>query len=94
MNRLTSEIGKCSEIIKGVKTMKFKITYKVCGMGFEAIADTISEAYEYAKAIIEAEKLSFPRQEETLSEYMDLLVQIKNGWTDAHINHIFRIEKI
>ena len=34
--------------------MVLKITYKVCGMPFTAVADNIAQAYEYIQAIIKA----------------------------------------
>ena len=74
--------------------MKIKITYKVCGVEFSATATCVSEAYEYLQAIIKANAINFPRQEETLSEYMCYLVDMKNGKTIKHSNHIFDMEII
>ena len=74
--------------------MKIKITYKVCGMNFEAIANNVCEAYKYVEAIIKANAINFPRQEETLSEYMCYLADMKNGETIKHSNHIFGMEII
>ncbi len=73
--------------------MKVKITYKVRGMNFEASADNIAKAYEYVKAIIMANELSFPQQQEALSNYMVLLSGIETGERISHENHIFKIEK-
>lgn len=74
--------------------MKIKITYKVCGVEFSATATCVSEAYEYLQAIIKANAINFPRQAETLSEYMCILVKIQNGETIKSENHIFRLEKV
>lgn len=74
--------------------MKIKITYKVCGMTFEAIANNIYEAYKYVEAIIKANAVNFPCQEETLSEYMCYLADMKNGETIKHSNYIFSMEII
>ena len=74
--------------------MKIKITYKVCRVEFSATATCVSEAYEYLQAIIKANAINFPRQAETLSEYMCILVKIQNGETIKSENHIFRLEKV
>lgn len=71
-----------------------KIIYKVCNVEFEALAENISEAYKYIEAIIKSNKLNFPRQAETLSEYMCYLADMKSGKTVKHENHIFKIEKV
>ncbi|MFQ9484540.1 MAG: hypothetical protein ACLRWA_01405 [Lachnospira sp.] len=78
-----------------VKAMRIKITWKIQGMEFDAVTDTIAEAYEYVKAIIKAEKnRNFPNTDETLSEYMEILVKMKKHETIKHENHIFRVEVI
>ncbi len=76
------------------KEIKIKITYTVCGMDFTAEANTISEAYEYLKAIVQNECISFPDSEETLSEYMTDLVKMKNGDLLKYENHFFTFEAI
>lgn len=77
------------------KAMKIKITWIIQGMEFDAIADTVAEAYEYVKAIVKAEKSrNFPNTDETLSEYIGILAKMKNHETIKHENHIFRIEII
>lgn len=67
-----------------------KTLYKKCGdrgyrngcrVEFSATATCVSEAYEYLQAIIKANAINFPRQAETLSEYMCILVKIQNGET-------------
>ena len=72
--------------------MVLKITHKVCGMPFAAVAENIAQAYEYIQAIIKAESLNFPNQQETLSEYMAILAQFKDGKILKTENHIFKIE--
>lgn len=72
--------------------MILRITYKVGGVGFTATAENIAKAYEYTQAIIEANLLNFPDQEETLSEYMAILAQFKDGKQLMTENHIFKIE--
>ena len=67
--------------------MTLKITYKVGGMGFTAIAKNI------VHAIIKANTINFPNQEETLSEYMAILAKFKDGQQLTAENHIFKIEK-
>ena len=77
------------------KAMKIKVTWKIQGMEFSAISDTVAEAYEYVKAIVKAEKSrNFPNTDETLSEYSGILAKMKNHETITHENHIFRIEII
>lgn len=73
--------------------MKIKITWTIRGMHFEAVTNTISEAYEYVKAIVKAEKTSFPNTEETLSDCMVILAGFLNDGR-SHKNHIFSIQKI
>ncbi len=73
---------------------KVRITYTVCGMDFTAEVSTVSEAYEYIKAIVVKERINFPDREETLSGYMDVLVKIKNGSRLRHENHIFVLETV
>lgn len=75
-------------------TKKIKITYPVCGMNFKAETSNISEAYEYIKAIVKRENVTFPDQEGTLSEYMNDLVRMKNGELLKHENHIFTFETV
>lgn len=71
---------------------KVRITYTVCGMDFTAEVSTVSEAYEYIKAIVVKERINFPDREETLSGYMDVLVRMKNGQQLRYENHIFVLE--
>ena len=73
--------------------MTLKITYKVGGMGFTAIAKNIAQAYEYVHAIIKANTINFPNQEETLSEYMAILAKFKDGQQSTADNLFFKIEK-
>lgn len=51
--------------------MNLKITYKIGNVAFTALAENIAQAYEYIAAVIKANSLTFPNQEETLSEYQD-----------------------
>lgn len=75
--------------------MKIKITWTIQGMDFEAIANTISEAYEFIKAIVKAKKDNFPNSDETLSECMVVLTGILCGGRDSsYTNLVFRIERI
>lgn len=57
--------------------MKIKIIYKVGKMEFEATADSIAEAYEYVKAIVDKEDIDDPFTE--LNQYMIALVDIEMG---------------
>ena len=72
--------------------MVIKITHKVCGMPFTAVAENIAQAYEYIQAIIKAESLNFPNQQESLSEYMAELARFKDGKLLKTENHSFKIE--
>lgn len=74
--------------------MKFKITYNVYGMQFTAEADTIARAYEYVRAVVQREKINFPDQEGTLSEYMEILAGMKAGKTKVYEMFVFKIEAI
>lgn len=74
--------------------MKYKITHTVMGTEFSTTKDTIAGAYASVRALIINDRIAFPDQDETLSEYMGILVNMKNGETLSHQNHIFRIEVI
>lgn len=74
--------------------MKIKITLFVHGKEFSAVADTIAEAYEYVKVIMELYSEAFPDKNETLSEYMEILSLMKSGNHIRRKNYWFRIEKI
>ena len=74
--------------------MKIKITLFVLGKEFSATADTLAEAYEYVKVIVELYSEAFPNRNETLSECMEILSAMKS---EDHIeceNFRFRIEKV
>lgn len=75
--------------------MKYRITYKVFNsVEFYAEADTISQAYEYIKAIVDDKKIIFPDREQTLSEYMNILSKMSAGERLEHSNHVFSISVI
>lgn len=74
--------------------MKFTVTYKVNGVQFSATCDTVAEAYECVKAIVKRESAAFPRAEETLSGYIELLAKMATGSTFSHENHYFKIFKV
>lgn len=75
--------------------MKYRITYKVFNsVEFYAEADTISQAYEYIKAIVDDKKIIFPNREETLSEYMNILSRMSAGENMGYSNHVFSISVI
>lgn len=74
--------------------MKYKISHTVMGVEFSAKADTIARAYAHVRALIINDRIAFPDQDETLSEYMEILVDMKNGKLLSHENHIFRVEVI
>ncbi len=61
---------------------------------FGTLANNISEAYEYIKAIINNEKTTFPNQDETLLNYMEILVNFKCNGKLFHDGPIIGIEKI
>ena len=71
-----------------------KTTYKVNGFEFSACALTPASAYRHVCAIVLNEQLSFPKQDETLSEYMKILTDIADGKAIKHENHIFALERI
>ena len=72
--------------------MYFKITYNVNGMKFTANTPYVSEAYDMVKAIIKAEKLMFPDQENAFCNYFEILSKLAFGSLLGHENHIFKIE--
>ncbi|MBO5967288.1 MAG: hypothetical protein J6S14_02185 [Clostridia bacterium] len=63
--------------------MIFKITYNVHGMLFEAIAHGASEAFDYVKAIIRAEKTMYPNQQESFDHYFGIVNEIASGKVSA-----------
>lgn len=75
--------------------MKYRITYKVFNSAnFYAEADTISQAYEYIKAIVDDKKIIFPNREETLSDYMNILSTMSTRTIVEYSNHVFSISVI
>lgn len=75
--------------------MKIKITLFVLGKEFSAVADTIAEAYEYVKAIVELYSEAFPDRDETLSECMEILSAMRSGeGCTKRKNCWFMIERI
>lgn len=74
--------------------MDFKITYYVGGMIFEAIAYGESEAFDYVKAIIRAEKVMYPDQREAFDRYLHIISDIANGKISAFSSGcgLFKIE--
>lgn len=63
--------------------MKFKITYFVAGMTFEAIAYGVSDAFDYVKAIVKSERNMFPNQREALDNYFAILGEMVTGKCSA-----------
>ena len=76
--------------------MKFRITYYVHGMIFEAIAYGVTDAFDYVKAIIKAEKIMYPNQQEAFDNYFEVLGEISRGNISAYLSGcgLFKIEKI
>ena len=74
--------------------MKFKITFYVWGKKFSAVADTIAEAYEYVRAIIDANDVKFPDKPEALSEYMIILVDMRNDQLKYSDSQNIRIDQL
>lgn len=74
--------------------MKFKITYNVHGMMFEAIAYGATEAFDYMKAIIKAEKIMYPNQQEAFDNYFCIIADMASGKFSAFSSGcgLFRIE--
>ena len=74
--------------------MKFKITYYVHGMIFEAIAYGVTEAFDYIKAIIKAEKIMYPNQQEAFDNYFEILGNISRGEISSFssCSGLFKIE--
>lgn len=62
---------------------KFKITYNCHGMVFEAVAYGASEAFDYVKAIIKAERVMYPNQSEAFDNYLTIVSEIASGKCDA-----------
>lgn len=71
--------------------MKYTITYYVDNLAFDRECNSIAEAYEAVQAIVSNNKIAFPNVNETLSEYMAILVEMKSGETLSHENHYFGI---
>lgn len=59
--------------------MKYVVTFKICGLPFRATVSTIAEAYEHIEAIVSNNTISFPNMNETLSEIIVILGEIKVG---------------
>lgn len=71
--------------------MKYTVTYYVDDLAFDRECDSIAEAYEAVRAIVTNKKIAFSNVNETLSEYMAILVEMKSGKTISHENHYFGI---
>lgn len=76
--------------------MKFKITYNVHGMQFEAVAYGAAEAFDYLRAIIKAEKIMYPDQQEAIDNHMCIIAEMAKGDTKAFSSGagLFRIEVV
>lgn len=74
--------------------MKLKIGYDVGDITFYVIANNIADAYEYIKAIIRKDGISFPNQCDALSNYMEILVKFNNGEQGFYQDLLLKIEKI
>jgi len=73
---------------------RLRITYKVNGMNFDAVSTTIAGAYEYIKAIVDANALLFSDRESALSEYTDVLSRFRERAITTYENHVFKIERV
>lgn len=74
--------------------MKYKVTYYVNCLSFVRKCSSISEAYEAIKAIVITNKIVFSNVNETLSEYMTLLVDMESGNRTFFKNFYFLVETI
>ena len=63
-------------------------------MIFEAIAYGVTEAFDYIKAIIKAEKIMYPNQQEAFDNYFEIISEIARGSISAHLSGcgLFKIE--
>ncbi len=71
-----------------------KISLNLGEFSFSCVVETIAKAYDCIKVIVENDKIMFPNTEETLSEYIPILADFKNGKTLKYENLRFSIEKI
>lgn len=76
-----------------METNKLTVTYYLDNLPFSIVCNSISEAYEAVKAIIINNKTAFSDTNGILSEYMEILIEIKSGKTLSHENHYFGIHR-
>lgn len=74
--------------------MKIKVTYKVGKFNFEFTADSISQAYEIAKELVDRNRRVFTNKSDTLDFLMVELVKMHNNTTIKYENAFFGIEKM
>ena len=72
--------------------MKFIATYKVLNVNFRHEAENAYELFEAVSAILKTNKLMYPEQERTLSEYLMICADIASGKMNMYETHLFRIE--
>ena len=93
-----SQVQCTLTIERGFIKMKFKITYFVHGMIFEAIAYGVTDAFDYVKAIIKAEKLMYPNQQEAFDDYFEIIGDMARAKGDVSSfsagSGLFKIEII
>jgi len=74
--------------------MKLVVTYMIWGTPFRYEATSVHELYEAVCAVIKHNKLRFPDQEATMSEYFKIVSDIAFHDKISHENHIFKIERM
>lgn len=74
--------------------MEIRISYAIGQSILSASAYSISEAYAIIKDIISKEPIMQKRTDETLSQYMEILVNMANGKTISHKNYCITIERV
>ena len=74
--------------------MKLVVTYNVWGVPFRHEATSVHELYETVCAVIKHNKLMFPDQEATMSEYFKIVSDIALYDKISYENHIFKIERM
>jgi hypothetical protein len=74
--------------------MKIRITYYVWKVPFIYETESVSDAWDAVKAIIQREKLMFPDQESAFCNYFKILSDIAFGSSISHEMFIFKIEKV
>ena len=74
--------------------MLFAITYNVYGVPFRYETENVYDLFNAVTAVIRANKLMYPDQDQMMNEYFTICADIAKGKIINHENHIFKVERL